>query len=149
IVAREIAALDPFLKVTCFDEGITENNIGAFLTDNGRLDVLVEECDSIDIKILSRQQARAAGVPVVMETSDRGMMDIERFDQEPDRPILHGKVQETLSYNSIRQLSGEERMQLVYDILDYNSISDKLKYSIGEIGKSITTWPQLASAVAL
>ncbi|GAA0535865.1 Rv1355c family protein [Chitinophaga japonensis] len=149
IVAREIAELDPFLKVTCFDEGITESNIASFLTGNGRLDVLVEECDSLDIKILSRQQARAARMPVIMETSDRGMMDIERFDQEPDRPILHGKVQETLSYSSIRQFSGEERMRLVYDILDYDNISDKLKHSIGEIGRSITTWPQLASAVAL
>lgn len=149
IVAREIAEIDPFLKVTCFEDGITENNIGDFLLKGGRLDVMVEECDSMDVKIMSRQQARAAGIPVIMETSDRGMMDIERFDQEPQRPILHGKVQDDLSYSAIRQFTGEQRMQVALNILDYEKISDKLKSSIHEIGKTITTWPQLASAVAL
>ncbi len=149
IVAREIAEIDPFLQVTCFDTGITEDNIDSFLTQNGRLDVLVEECDSMEIKILSRQRAREAQIPVIMETSDRGMMDIERFDLQPDRPLLHGKVQDNLSYISIRQFSAEERMQLVRDILDFDNISDKLRSSIAEIGKTITTWPQLASAVAL
>ena len=149
IVAREIAEIDPFLKVICFDQGVTEDNIDAFLTEGGRLDVLVEECDSMEIKILSRHKARAARIPVIMETSDRGMMDVERFDLDPALPILHGKVKDSLSYTSIRQFSGEERMQLVRDILDFDNISDKLKYSIQEIGKTITTWPQLASAVAL
>ena len=149
IVAREIAEIDPFLKVICFEKGISEDNIEGFLLEGGRLDVLAEECDSMDIKILSRQRARAMGIPVVMETSDRGMMDIERFDQEPQRPLLHGKVPDDLSYTAIRQFSGEQRMQVALNILDYDNISEKLRSSIHEIGKTITTWPQLASAVAL
>ncbi len=34
-VAREIAEIDPFLKVTCFPEGITTDNIERFLTEGG------------------------------------------------------------------------------------------------------------------
>ena len=30
-VAREIAEIDPFIKVNCYHEGITENNIEDFL----------------------------------------------------------------------------------------------------------------------
>ncbi len=35
LVAREIAEIDPFLKVTCFHEGITDENMERFLMDNG------------------------------------------------------------------------------------------------------------------
>src|SRR5690606_3975260 len=70
-VAREIAEFDPFLKVTCFHEGINENNISEFLLEGGKLDILIDECDGLDIKILCRQKAKELTIPVVMEASDR------------------------------------------------------------------------------
>ncbi|WP_143310660.1 ThiF family adenylyltransferase [Chitinophaga vietnamensis] len=149
LVAREIAEIDPFLKVVCYDEGISEENIGAFLTDNGKLDILVEECDSLDIKILSRHKARELGIPVLMDTSDRGMVDIERFDLQPDLPILHGRVPEHLTPADIRQMQGPARMAMVDSIVEFKALSAKMQQSLQEIGKSITTWPQLASAVML
>jgi len=54
------------------------------------LDLLVEECDSLDVKFLVREAARDRCIPVLMETSDRGVLDVERFDLEPQRPIFHG-----------------------------------------------------------
>ncbi len=92
IAAREIAEIDPFLRVECFPEGITEENIDRFLLEGGKLDILVDECDSLDIKIICRQRAKALQIPVVMDTSDRGLVDVERFDLEPERPILHGLI---------------------------------------------------------
>ena len=53
-------------------------------------DLLIDESDSLDIKILVRERAKHFHVPVMMETSDRGMVDVERFDLEPERQILHG-----------------------------------------------------------
>src|SRR5690606_18884411 len=44
IVAREIAEIDPYLKVTCFHEGINNDNMESFLLDEGKLDVLIDEC---------------------------------------------------------------------------------------------------------
>ena len=52
IAAREIARLDPFIKVNCYLDGITEDNIEDFLLSGGKIDLLIEECDSLDIKIL-------------------------------------------------------------------------------------------------
>src|SRR6218665_1662385 len=91
-VAREISEIDPFLKVTCYTDGLTEENMQAFFTDGGKLDLLIEESDGFDIKILSRYKARELQVPVLMEASDRCMVDVERFDLEPERSILHGIV---------------------------------------------------------
>ena len=90
--ARQIAEIDPFLKVKCFNDGLTEENIESFFLDGGKLDMVLDECDGLDIKIRARHKAKELGIPVIMETSDRGMIDIERFDLEPDRPILHGLI---------------------------------------------------------
>ncbi|QJB33899.1 ThiF family adenylyltransferase [Chitinophaga oryzae] len=149
LVAREIAEIDPFLQVRCYDNGISEDNIDAFLTEGGRLDILVEECDGLDIKVLARQRARAMHIPVVMDTSDRGMVDVERFDLQHDLPILHGRIPEDITAARIRNMQGPERMQLVDRIVNFNAMSTKMQASLAEIGKTITTWPQLASAVML
>jgi hypothetical protein len=58
ITAREIAEMDPFLKVICFFNGLNEENMDSFFSDNGKLDLLVDECDGLDIKILARFQGK-------------------------------------------------------------------------------------------
>ncbi len=148
IAAREIAELDPFLKIVCYPEGISEENIDDFLLKGGKLDVLVDECDSLDIKLLCRHRARMHRIPVVMETSDRGMIDIERFDLEPDRPIFHGLIPE-VDPAEVKKYSGQERLNLVLTIIGQDTMSERGRASMREVGRTITTWPQLASSVVL
>ena len=148
ITAREISEIDPFLKVTCFHEGIHSNNIDSFFLEGGKLDVLIEECDSVDIKILAREKAKKYGIPVIMEASDRGTVDIERFDLEKDRPIFHGNVI-NVSSEYLRGLSNEEKIPYILPIAGIDTLSPRMKASMMEVGKTIYTWPQLASAVVL
>ena len=148
-VAREIAEIDPFLKVTCFHEGITRENIDRFLTEGGNLDVLVEECDSVDVKIYARQRAKALRIPVIMDTSDRGLIDVERFDLEPERPLLHGLL-EGLDLRLVeRPMTNAEKLPFMGQIVGMATISDRMKASLPELGRTILTWPQLASGVVL
>jgi len=147
IVAREIAEIDPFLKVTCFHEGITEANIDAFLTENGKLDLLIDECDSFDIKISARKKAKGLQIPVLMEGSDRCTIDIERFDLDPNRPVLHGFV-ENLDMDAFKLLKTiDERIPYIAPVTGVETLSPRMKASAMEIMSSISTWPQLASAV--
>ena len=149
IVAREIAEIDPFLKVEVFEEGITEDNLDEFLGEGeDQLDLLIEECDSLAIKIKARVKAREKEIPVIMDTSDRGMMDIERFDLEPDRALMHGMVSEE-GAKSIDQWTAKERLALVMDMVGAQNISSRLKASLLEVEESLTTWPQLASSVSM
>jgi molybdopterin/thiamine biosynthesis adenylyltransferase len=149
LVAREIAEIDPFLKVTCYHEGINDNNIDDFLTKGGKLDVLIDECDSVDVKIKCRVAARKFEIPVLMEASDRCTVDIERFDLEPDRPILHGYV-DHLDLGQMRDLKTmEEKLPYILPIVGIDTMSPRLKASAVEIGQTINTWPQLASAVTM
>jgi len=148
IAAREIAEIDPFLKVTCFFDGLTDANMEEFFTGGGKLDVLVDECDGLDIKIMARYKARDLRIPVVMDTSDRGMLDIERFDLEPDRPLLHGTVT-GINPQNIKELSNEDKVPVILQMLGVDNISSRAKASMVEVQQSINTWPQLASSVAL
>jgi tRNA A37 threonylcarbamoyladenosine dehydratase len=90
IAAREIAEIDPFIKVKCWHDGINDDNIFDFLTGGGKLDLCLEECDDFYVKFNLRYKCRDLGIPVVMDTSDSGLIDIERFDLEPERKIFHG-----------------------------------------------------------
>jgi len=147
IVAREIAEIDPYLNVVCFDDGITEENLDRFLMENGKIDLLIDECDSFDIKINARNKAKSLGIPVLMEGSDRGTIDIERFDLEPERPVLHGMVAhlDMSKYKSLTTL--DERIPYITAVTGVETLSPRMKASAIEIMATISTWPQLASAV--
>ncbi|MCH8546574.1 MAG: Rv1355c family protein [Cryomorphaceae bacterium] len=148
-VAREIAEIDPYIKVVCYPNGLNDDNMDSFFCEGGKLDLLIEESDGLDIKILSRHKARSLGVPVLMEASDRCMVDVERFDLEPKRPILHGLI-DHLEPEKLKSLkTNEEKIPYMLDILGIETCSNRLKASMLEIEQTITTWPQLASAVIM
>lgn len=148
-VAREISEIDPFIHVICFPEGLHESNLDDFFTKGGKLDLLVEESDGFDIKILSRYKARDLGVPVIMEASDKCMVDVERFDLEPDRKILHGIVKH-LDIETLKSLkTNEEKIPYMLDVLGLSSTSPRLRASMLEMQQTISTWPQLGSAVTM
>src|SRR5688572_5681116 len=147
IAAREISEIDPYLNIKLYD-GLNNENIDSFFTEGGHLDLLVEVCDGLDIKIVSRFKARELKIPVVMDTNDRGMLDVERFDLEPQRPILHGLAGD-LDPNKITNLTNEEKIPYILKMIGAESISTRLKASMLEVEQSINTWPQLASSVTL
>lgn len=148
ITAREIAEIDPFIDIECFTDGITANNIDEFLTGGGKLDILIDECDDIGVKILCRQKAKQLNIPVVMETSDRGMLDVERFDLDRGLMIFHGMLAD-IPAQVLENIGPEQRLPIVMKIVDAFKSSARAQASLLELGQTITTWPQLASAVTL
>ncbi|SDD16455.1 ThiF family protein [Algoriphagus faecimaris] len=148
IAAREISEIDPYLRLELYREGVNEENIEDFLSKDGKLDLLIDECDSLDIKVLLRQRARSQGIPVMMDTSDRGMLDIERFDLEPDRPVFHGLLG-NIDLSSLKGLSNAQKVGTGLKITGTDTLSPRMKASLLEVGQTISSWPQLASAVYL
>jgi len=148
ITAREIAEIDPYIVVKCYPDGVAQDTIDDFLLSGGPLDLLIDECDSLDIKVWLRHHARHHRIPVLMETSDRGLIDVERFDLEPERPIFHGLVGD-LHPQELRGLSTSDKIPYVLQIIGEPTISDRARASMLEVGNSIKTWPQLASAVTI
>jgi hypothetical protein len=148
LAARQMFEINPFLRIELFEEGITESNMDTFFVSDCSLDLLIEECDDLYMKVRLREAARGRRIPVLMETSDRGLLDIERFDMEPDRPLFHGVVG-SINAADLKGLSTKQKLPLVLKILDINQASTTIKASMLEIEETLETWPQLGSAVML
>jgi predicted N-acetyltransferase YhbS len=149
ICARQMYEIDPYLDIEIHADGLTQDNIEDFFTGgNGPIDLLVEECDTPWAKIAAREHARDLGIPVVMDCNDRGMLDIERFDLEPDRPLLHGRLGDVKSVGML-ELTRSQKVDLILAMVDAGRISPELAASFGRLGTTLSSWPQLASGVAL
>ena len=93
VAARTIAEFDPFVEVEPFDEGLSAETMDAFLEG---CDVVIDACDSLGMKAQLRMACKSRQLPVVMDTNDRGMIDVERYDVPAlcGDGYLHGRIGE-------------------------------------------------------
>ncbi|EKT82739.1 hypothetical protein WSS_A10947 [Rhodococcus opacus M213] len=145
VAARRIAEIDPYVIVTLWEDGLDVESVAEFLDG---LDVVIDECDSLDVKVSLRREARRRGLPVLMATSDRGLLDVERFDLEPDRPVFHGVIGD-VDVESLAGLGSRDKIPLVLRILDAGQLSATMAASLVEVDETISTWPQLGGEVLL
>lgn len=145
VTARRIAELDPYLPVEIFTAGVQDSNMDAFLDG---LSIVVEECDSLDIKLAVREGARRHRIPLLMQSNDRGLLDVERFDLEPGRRPFHGMLGRTRSAD-LRGLSTRDKAPHVIRILDGRNLSENLAASMVEVGETLNSWPQLGGEVQM
>ncbi|HXK20551.1 MAG TPA: Rv1355c family protein, partial [Polyangiaceae bacterium] len=143
LTARQLYEIDPYLRIELFDQGVTPDNLPRFLDGPPKLDLLVEECDDLYMKVRLREEARARRIAVIMETNDRGLLDVERFDLEPDRALLHGLLTDVRS-GDLKGLSSEGKTPFALRFFG-SDMSPRLAASCIEVDRTITGWPQLGS----
>jgi hypothetical protein len=100
-IAYEQQLVDPYLEVDVYQEGITRANIERFLIGGDGeppIDILVEEMDNLDLKILVRQAAREHRVDVVMlsDFGHQAHLLWNPFRERPDAPLGYGADDATL-----------------------------------------------------
>ena len=137
--------------VEVFTGGLTVDCLEEFFDG---LDVVVEECDSLEAKALgAREAARDRGLPVVMVTSDRGLVDVERYDLEPGSPDT---ARATRDGHGLRRAGAADKSEqegasgfTVQANANPRESSARLTASLLEVGRTVSTWPQLVGEVAL
>ncbi len=147
LVSQHLYHLDPYAHIERFDGGVNGDNIDTFLS--GR-DVLVEETDNLEMKIRLRLLARERRIPVLMAT-DNGhnvIVDVERFDLEPDLPLFNGAVPED-SLKDFASFAPHELPRLATKIAGPSFVTERMMLSLQEVGKTLYSWPQLADAATL
>jgi molybdopterin/thiamine biosynthesis adenylyltransferase len=145
VAARRIAELDPYIHLDVMTAGVTQESLPEFLDD---IDIVVEECDSLDVKMMIREAARERRLPVLMATSDRGLVDVERYDLEPARPILHGLLGQ-VDATFLASLPSRDKLPYMLRHADASRSSPRLIASLVEVANTVSTWPQLAGDVTL
>ncbi|MEU6058271.1 GNAT family N-acetyltransferase [Streptomyces sp. NPDC047097] len=149
LCARQMLEVDPYLDLRLLPAGLTDRTFESFFDGPfGTLDLVVEECDTPWVKLAVREEARSRGVPVLMETNDRGMIDIERFDLEPDRPLLHGRLG-AMTVDDLTALDRAGQIDAMITMVDPAGLSPAAASCVPRIGVSLASWPQLASGVML
>jgi tRNA threonylcarbamoyladenosine dehydratase len=149
VAARETYYLDPFAELDLYDSGLNQENVSRFLLEP-RLDIFVEEMDSIDLKIMSRILCRENRIPVIMATDngDDVILDIERFDQEPEREIFHGLIGH-MEPEQVRNLDYRQWLELATKIVGPEHLTESMQDSLMQIGKTIPSVPQLGTTAAV
>jgi hypothetical protein len=102
-IAYEQHLVDPYLRTWVYKEGLTRANIDRFLQGDGgeepALDILVEEMDNLDLKMLVRERARAHRVDVLMMSDFGNQAHVlwNRFRTDPAAPMGHAVDDAALS----------------------------------------------------
>ena len=148
VAAKNTFEVDPFANLYVWENAITKENISDFILKKPKLDIFIDCMDSLELKVIARQICKKAKIPCVMATSngDGEILDVERFDIEPDRPIFHGKLG-NITPDDLKYSSREEWIIKALKIVDKSILTKRVRESISEIGKSLAGVPQLSSTL--
>lgn len=148
LTARQIAEINPFIKVDVFAQGILPEKLDDFLL-KPRLDILIEEMDNLPLKIKIRERARVLGIPVLMVTGsgENVIIDVERFDQNKNIALLNGLLPKNVEAE-IRKgnFSNQEKIKLAKDFIGEKYLHSRLIKSFSLVGVKLAGIPQLAEA---
>jgi molybdopterin/thiamine biosynthesis adenylyltransferase len=141
LLARRVAELDPWLIVDVYPQGLTEANAGAILDG---LDLLVEECDDLPMKVRVRELAIERGVDVVYGADEGGFLSVEPYSR-PDVEIFHGRVPSPPVTQGEVSDPVTTWKRLAPWLGGWNVISQRSRDSVEAIGTTLNGYPQLAS----
>ncbi len=146
ICARQIYEINPYANVEVFKEGITEKNIEKFTKG---LNILVDEVDDLYTKFELRQQAKKLKIPVVMgaDNADMAVVDVERYDKNKDLHFFHGRLK--VDKNQLKSLSKFEVGRTIAQLIGLENHTPRMLDSLGQLGKTIISWPQLGGTAQL
>lgn len=151
VIARKIYEMNPYAEVFCLEGKVTAGNIEKFLDSPWSTGLVVDEIDDLEIKIRVRVEARKRRIPVIMATelADNVMLDVERFDLEPDRPLFHGLIKGVEELLDNKPVSQREWMKHATSIIGTKNVPLNMQQSLLKIGSKIVTHPQLGSTAMM
>jgi len=142
IVARRIAKINPYLEVRLFEDGVTASNLEEFLDG---LDLIIEECDSLQIKRDVRLLARKRRLNIVYAADERGFLSVEPYQYCSDLLPFHGRIehQQPRREDFPTPLAFMKGLSLWMG--GWDKLSQRTRCSLERVGETLCGYPQLAS----
>lgn len=116
VTAEQIHALDPFMQIEVFTDGIHSQNIDDFVRGSS---VIIEETDDLRMKIAIREKAREFGVPILMVT-DIGsavQLDVRRFDIKKELPLASCTQSDKDLYDALLRCEKDPNRKNFFDFV--------------------------------
>jgi hypothetical protein len=82
------------------------------------------------------------------DNGDNGVVDIERYDLDPQTPFFHGRMGE-VSYEKLKGLDKMSIGRLIAKHVGPETVAPRMRTSLFKVGKTIVSWPQLGGAALL
>ncbi|KKP59866.1 MAG: UBA/THIF-type NAD/FAD binding protein [Candidatus Gottesmanbacteria bacterium GW2011_GWA1_34_13] len=149
VVKTYIAQINPFVNIVGTTNVSAESMITLFDT-SPKIKLVVDAIDSMKGKILLRKLARQRHLPLISaaDIGDNVMLDIERYDLDPQPELFLGRLPGIDQVN-IDELSTIEKKKLIIKLVGFKNNSERMLNSLLNIGKSVSTWPQLGATATI
>lgn len=150
MTTRQIYEINPYAKIECFPEGLTEKNISRFFEGPPKLNIMIDEIDNLAVKYLIRVHARKNRIPIVMaaDNADNAVVDIERYDKNRNLSFFHGRMGK-ITFDGLRSLNKFQIGRLIAKHVGPENTAIRMQESLPQMGKTIVSWPQLGGAAIL
>ena len=151
VTAQQIYEINPFVHLRLFTNGLNSKNLKKFANSFKGLQLIVDEMDDVIMKLELRKLAKKLHIPVI-SAADNGpnsIVDVERYDIEPNRQIYHGALGDLKNIKPKSVLDFDKRLGLINKMVGMRYVTKRMKNSLKQIGKTLWAWPQLASAASL
>ncbi len=151
VTVREIYEINPYAIVDVFDQGLTEENLDDFINGTNKLNAVFDVVDDFSMKVRIRLAAKKAQIPVIMLTSleDSILVDVERFDLDPDADIFHGLLGSVTDDLLNKRMTEEDKARYAMAIVGPETVSYRNLLSLSNIGKSLVSRPHLYGTVSI
>lgn len=148
VTAREIYEINPYSDVEVFDAGLTEENLEKFISG---LNIVFDVVDNFAMKVRIRLAAKKAGIPVIMLTSleDSILVDVERFDLDPNAEIFHGLLGDIADELLAKKMTEQDKARYAMAIVGPEHVSYRNLLSLSEVGRSLVSRPHLYGTVSI
>ena len=158
VFAEQIHEMNPYPNIYCYPEA-TKLNLSQIIGGNRvqpKASVVIDVCDTIDIKIAAAEETRRQGV-VLIRATDAGSttrMDISRFDIDHTLPISYGIIDSEL-YRLLRNANIQNNKDAFFEFADAlvgphtNGQNEFGMLIRGELPRVSTSVPQLGSTAMM
>lgn len=151
-ISRKIREIDPYIEIVAYNDGLNDENLDNVF-DEHAIDIVIDEMDELRMKVMLRNKAKAKRLPVIMaaDDGDDALLDIERYDLNPDLKLFHGLIPEEIIDQITSQTFPRAHTGLLIGkyFVGAENIPLRMYQSLAEVGKSLPSWPQLGGAAAL
>ena len=121
VSAREVWELDPFAELHVWDSGVNKENLEDFILGEPKIDIFIDEMDSLSLKAMARFICKKARIPVLMATDngDEVLLDIERFDLKnftiKAKDVDIKRAQEMLKYDWFKHPKWKNELEIMLE----------------------------------
>lgn len=151
VVARQLFEMDPYISVHQLHQPIDPGTLPSFFDEPWPTDVVIDEIDDLEMKIRIRVAARERKLPVLMATDlgDDVMLDVERYDLDPQLPLFHGLVGNIEEILSRKDMTQREWLKFATAIIGTKNVPLDMQKSLLKVGTTLPTQPQLGGTAMM